>query len=295
MKAGVREITGRTRLCGILGYPLGHTLSPRMHNAAFAALALDWVYVPLPVPPGRLAEAIRGLRALDNFAGANLTIPHKESVLPHLDELTDEAHAIGAVNTIVRQGDRLIGHTTDGMGLLAALAEAGGFHAAGARVVIAGAGGASRSAAFALVKAGARHLAILNRSLDRAHSLANEVGGANGGTEVVAFALHHSLIDHILGTADLVVNATSLGIHPGDGSPVDLTPCPTTVIVYDMVYNPPETPFLRAARARGLRAANGLGMLLHQGAAAFALWTGRPAPVETMREALAEGAPAAKG
>ena len=284
-------ITGRTRLCGILGYPLDHTLSPPMHNAAFAALGLDWAYVPWPVPPDRLGEAVRGLRALANFAGANVTVPHKEAILPHVDELTAEARAVGAVNTIVRQGDRLTGHTTDGAGLLTDLAEVLAFRPQGARIVIIGAGGAARAAAFALAAAGARRVAILNRSAARASALAGDVGRAIPATEAVAYPLHKYPDDQILGSADLVLNATALGLHAGDPSPLDLAPCRPSTVAYDLVYNPPETGFLREARARGLRAANGLGMLVHQGAAAFALWTGRPAPGDVMRRALGAETP----
>jgi len=284
------DIGGRTRLCGVLGHPLEHTLSPRMHNAAFAALGLDWVYLPWPVGPDRLGEALRGLRALANFAGANVTVPHKEAVIPYLDELTEEARAVGAVNTIVRAGDRLTGHTTDGAGLLAALAEAADFRPEGACVVIVGAGGAGRSAAFALAAAGARQVAILNRSEARAQALADDVRGVADDVEVLAYQLQSgSSTARILGGADLVVNATSVGLRPTDSSPVDLALCGPGAVAYDMVYNPPESSFLRQARARGLRAANGLGMLVHQGAAAFALWTGRAAPVDVMRGALGAG------
>ncbi len=282
-----RGITGRTRLCGILGYPLDHTLSPPMHNAAFAALGLDWVYVPWPVAPDRLGEALQGLRALANFAGANVTVPHKEAILPHLDALSDEARAVGAVNTIVREGDRFIGHTTDGAGLLGALAEAVGFRPQGARIVILGAGGAGRAAAFALGRAGAREVTILNRSLGRAQALAADLARALPGVPVMAFPLLDRPPGQILGSADLVINATSVGMRPGEPCPLDIAPCQPPTVAYDMIYNPAETVFLREARARGLRTANGLGMLVHQGAAAFALWTGRAAPVEVMRRAVA--------
>lgn len=282
-------ITGRTRLCGILGSPLGHTLSPRMHNAAFAALGLDWAYVPWPVAPDRLREALRGLRALGNFGGANVTVPHKEAILAHLDAATDEARTVGSVNTIVRTGDRLIGHTTDGQGLLAALAEVAAFRPQGASVVIVGAGGAGRAAAFALAAAGARKLAILNRSEERARRLALEVREAWRAVEVLAYQLHNTPPGQILGSADLVVNATPVGMHDGDTSPIDLAPCRPPAVAYDLVYSPPETPFLREARARGLVGVNGVGMLVHQGAAAFKLWTGREAPLETMRRALEGG------
>ncbi len=280
------RITGHTRLCGILGHPLGHTLSPRMQNAAFAARGLDWVYVPWPVPPDRLGEALRGLRALANFAGANVTVPHKEAILPHLDALTDEARAVGAVNTVVRTGDRLTGHTTDGAGLLGALAEDTGFRPLAARVVIIGSGGAGRSAAFALARAGARQIILLNRSLPRAEALAAELQRTAPEAVIAAYPLQPPPPGQILGSADLMINATSVGMHPGDPSPLDLSPCRPEAVAYEMIYNPPETEFLRQARALGLPAANGVGMLLHQGAAAFALWTGQAAPVESMRRAL---------
>jgi shikimate dehydrogenase len=258
-----------------------------MQNAAFAALGLNFVYLPFQVSKADLAAAVAGLRAL-GLAGVNVTVPHKEAVLPYLDEVAEEARLIGAVNTIVNRGGRLKGYNTDATGFLRAAVEAG-FEPRGAAAVVLGAGGAARAVSFALALAGARRIAIFNRTYARAETLAEEVSGATG---VWAAALPWDELTkcgvEVMGTANIVVQTTSLGMHPQEAAapPVPANAFRKEQLVVDLVYNPPRTEFLRLAEKFGARTENGLGMLLYQGAAALELWTGRQAPVAVMREAL---------
>jgi len=278
------NINGQTKLVGLIGYPVEHSLSPAMHNSAFAALDLNWCYVPLPVRPERLGEAVAGLRAL-SFVGANVTVPHKEAVMPHLDHVTPEAQAIGAVNTLVMREGRSIGHNTDWQGFLTALGE-GGFDPHGKRAVVLGAGGAARAVVYALAQAGAQ-VAVLNRTLARAQALAQDLSPLFPGLLLFSLPLTLQTLGERTAEAHLLVNATSVGTWPEvDQSPwpEDLA-FPSHLTVFDLVYNPRQTKLLRQARAAGAKAVGGLGMLVHQGAAAFELWTGKKAPVETMYEA----------
>jgi shikimate dehydrogenase len=257
-----------------------------MHNAAFAALGLNWCYVAFAVPRDRLGEALRGLAAL-GIAGVNLTVPHKEAALAYLDETTDDARGIGAVNTIRIDGRRLIGHNTDGAGVLDALRIDGRIAVEGARAVIIGAGGAARAAAFALTAAGAAAVAIANRNWDRAASLADAVRRAFPRCAVDAVSLDGGALAGSLREASLLIQATPVG---GDAqrtvSPVPARALHPDLFVMDMIYDPPETTLLREARARGCRTLGGLPMLVYQGARAVEIWTGRPAPVEVMRDAV---------
>ena len=273
------NINGQTKLVGLIGYPVKHSLSPAMHNSAFAALDLNWCYVPLPVHPDRLGEAVAGLRAM-SFVGANVTVPHKEAVMSYLDHVTPEAQAIGAVNTLVMCEGRSIGHNTDWQGFLTALGE-GGFDPHGKRVVVLGAGGAARAVVYALAQAGAQ-VAVLNRTLARAQALVQGFSHLFPSLPLTLQTLKEQTAE-----AHLLVNATPIGTWPEvDKSiwPEDLA-FPGHLTVFDLVYNPRQTKLLRQARAAGAKAIGGLGMLVHQGAVAFELWTGEKAPVETMYEA----------
>jgi len=266
-----------------------------MHNAAFAATGLNWCYVALPVGRARLGDALRGLAAL-GAAGANVTVPHKEAALAYLDETTDEARAIGAVNTIRVDGERLVGYNTDGGGMLDALRIDGGVDVGGARAVVVGAGGAARAAAFALADAGAASVVIANRNWDRAASLVADVRRAFPRSAVEAVPLDGAAAARMR-DASLLVQATTVG----SGAERAQTPVPADalhpgLVVMDMVYEPRETVLLREARARGCATLEGRSMLVYQGARAFELWTGRPAPTEVMRRAvgLAGDMPAAR-
>lgn len=277
-------IDGGTRLVGLIGWPVEHSLSPAMHNAAFAELGLNWCYVPLPVAPGRLREALRGLVAL-GFAGANVTAPHKEAVMAHLDEVAPGARAIGAVNTIVVREGRTFGHNTDWRGFLAALRE-GGFSPQGKRAVVLGAGGAARAVVYALAHTGSE-VAVLNRTPQRAEALVGDLSPLFPSIPFIALSLNENTLREQAAVAHLLVNATPLGTWPE----VDRSPWPEGLAfpghltVFDLVYNPPQTRLLQQAAAGGARTIGGLGMLVHQGAAAFRLWTGLEPPVETMYEA----------
>jgi shikimate dehydrogenase len=280
------RITGRTRLVGILGLPVEHSLSPVMHNAAFAALGLDWVYVPLPVYPDHLGEAVRGLRAM-GFAGANVTVPHKQAVLRYLDDVAQDALVIGAVNTIVVRDNDLYGDNTDASGFIAALVEAG-FDPRGIYAAVLGAGGAARAVVHALASAGARQVCVYNRHVQRAHELCRDMARFHSGVRFEAHPL--DAVRDIDEDVSLLVNATSLGMWPETEVspwPMDL-PIPAHLTVCDLVYRPLETLFLTQARAAGAEIVNGLGMLVYQGAAAFEMWTGHPAPVHVMRQVCQE-------
>ncbi len=277
-----------TQRIGIIGYPLGHSLSPRFQQAALDHLGLDVRYEAWETPPASLAQRIASLRAAD-ILGANVTVPHKEAVLPLLDALDDEAALMGAVNTIVHRDGRLVGHNTDGVGFLAAL-DSVGFDPQGAGALLLGAGGAARAVAFALARHGANPLYIANRTLDRAQRLADEVNAV--APVAHALSLTEGALEEVAGAYVLLVNCTSVGMRhtpTEDASPFPSGLLRRRLLVYDLVYNPPETRLLRDAKAAGARPVGGLGMLVHQGAAAFELWTGRPAPLEVMFRAAEEG------
>jgi len=280
------NITGRTTLVGVIGWPVEHSLSPAMHNAAFAALGLDWVYVPLPVYPDHVGEAVRGLRAL-GLAGANVTVPHKQAVLAYLDHISHAAQVIGAVNTIVVREGLLYGDNTDATGFIASLHDVG-FDPAGTYCAVLGAGGAARAVVHALAGAGARQVCVYNRHISRAYDLCRDMAKFHGDVRFESAALDD--VSAIGDDTDLLVNTTTLGMWPETEVspwPRDL-PIPGQLTVCDLVYNPPETLFLSQARAVGAETVGGLGMLVHQGAAAFELWTGRPAPLAIMRAACME-------
>ncbi len=274
-----------TRVVGIIGDPIAHSLSPAMHNAAFAALGLDWVYVPVRVRSRDLEAALRGVRAM-GWAGLNVTLPHKERVVRSLDRLTREARLTGAVNTIVRGPGGLTGHTTDGRGFLAALARERGFRPRGARVVILGAGGSARAIAVALLGAGAGEIAILNRRPRRAAALARHLASGFPRARIESGPLTPERAGEAFAGAGLLVNATVVGMGRTAHRGLPLARLPRRSIVSDIVYRPARTPLLAQAARHGLRTQGGLGMLLYQGAEAFSLWTGRPAPIGVMRRAL---------
>jgi shikimate dehydrogenase len=285
----MRTVSGKTTVAGIIGSPVSHSLSPVMHNAAFAALGLDWVYVPFPVPTERLAQAVSGLSAL-GLAGFNVTIPHKVAIMPLLDRISPEAELIGAVNTVSIRDGLLTGFNTDGIGLLAALAGKLGFSPPGRSVLVLGAGGAARSAVAALAGAGAARIEVANRSPEKARDLVRALAGRLPATEFSALSLERLGEPSYLAQFDLIVNTSSVGMG-GDAFPgLRLSGLKPGLCVFDMVYAPPVTPLLSEAAACGVPAANGLGMLVAQGEAAFAIWTGLQAPPGCMEEALAAAA-----
>ena len=293
-----KPLSAATRLCAVFGAPIRHSASPAMHNAALATLGLDWRYVGCEVAPEHLGAAISGARHM-GFAGLNLTVPHKLLAVDLMDDLDGSARAWGAVNTVVfeaqdAQGEwqpvgqlaevrgpvRSKGYNTDADAIIRALREDLGTEPRSARVLLLGAGGAARATALRLADEGAEELWLVNRTEAKAVELAEEIRER--------FPVVTVEVGYPQTSVEIVLNGTSLGLKRDDGSPLDETKFPLSRAdsVYDMIYRPAETALLRAAKAAGCRTANGLGMLLYQGAAALELWTGRPAPVEVMREAL---------
>ncbi|MGI5916546.1 MAG: shikimate dehydrogenase [Anaerolineae bacterium] len=283
MAAPAVPIYGHTQVAGVIGWPIAHSVSPPMHNAAFRALGLDWCYVPYAVPPERLTQAVAGFRGL-GLRGLNATVPHKQALLALVDELTPAARAIGAVNTLRMVHDILVGHNTDAAGFIRALREAG-FEPEGCRALVLGAGGAARAVVYALAEQDAR-ITVLNRTVERAQSLAADMAGI-AREPLDAAALDADTLADLALEATLIVNATSLGMHPAtENSPwPEEVPYPTGAFCYDLIYNPRETRLMRRAREVGARAVDGLGMLIHQGAEAFEWWTGVAAPIHVMRAA----------
>ena len=276
-------ISGKTKICALIGDPIGHTMSPAMHNAAYKKLGLDYIYIPFRVRPEDLSKAVDGLRAL-NVRGFNVTIPHKVSIIPLLDGLDPLAEKIGAVNTVVNKDGELRGYNTDAEGFLRALLERG-IEPSGKEVIVLGAGGASRAITYILAEKGAR-LTILNRQLelDWAEDIA-ELIKADFGKVVRVLELRDDYLAEALERADILVNATSVGMSPNSGeSPVSAELLKDSLIVFDIVYNPIETRLLREAKAVGARTIGGIDMLAWQGSLAFEKWTGQKAPLDLMRK-----------
>jgi shikimate dehydrogenase len=282
-------IDGRTRLVGVIGWPVSHTRSPAMHNAAFVVLGLNYVYVPMAVRPEALGAALRGLAAA-GFVGINVTVPHKEGTAALMDELSPIAAAIGSANTVLMRPDgSFLGDSTDGIGFLGDLA-AHGCDPAGRTALLLGAGGAARAVAYALASAGAQ-VCVANRTMERAEALCEDVALALPTARLSAHRFPADL-PRLAGDADLIVNATSLGLHAGDSLPWDpAVPFHPGQTVYDLIYtgagdeSSRQTPLLRLAAQSGAQALDGLGMLVRQGAASFELWTGQAAPIDVMMAA----------
>jgi shikimate dehydrogenase len=294
-------ITGVTRFCAVLGYPVHHSASPVMQNAGIDALGLDWRYLAFSVTPADLRQAIAGAQAM-GFIGLNLSVPHKVPALDLMDELDETARKWGAVNTVrfetllpdgqwqasgQRMGTlpakvRAKGFNTDAEAIIRSLREDLRLEPAGARVVLLGAGGAGRVAALRLAQAGVDALYLVNRTTEKAQAIAREIQQNFPSVRV--------FIGYADAPVDLVLNATSLGLQPEDALPWDESRFSLSLArsAYDMIYRPVETPFLRQARQHGCQTANGLGMLLYQGALALELWTGHPPPLAPMRRALEE-------
>jgi len=259
-------ISGKARLAGVIGWPVSHTKSPRLHNHWLALHGIDGAYVPLPIAPDRLAEAVRLLPHL-NFAGGNVTVPYKEAVLELVDEVVPLAARIGAVNTLVIGLDgRIVGSNTDAVGFMLNLKQTRPDPAVGPAVIL-GAGGAARAACAALLEEGAAEIRLVNRSLDRARQLAAALGGP-------IIPIDWSGREAALDGAGLLVNSTSLGMTGQPPLEISLDRLPEDALVNDMVYAPLETALLAAARGRGNPTADGIGMLLHQARPGFHAWFG---------------------
>ncbi|MCB0192620.1 MAG: shikimate dehydrogenase [Anaerolineae bacterium] len=280
------EINYKAELVGVFGHPIAENPTIVMQEAGFRELGLNWRYLNIEVYPDDLAAAVQGLRAM-NMQGINLTIPHKVAVLHYLDEVAEDAKLMGAVNTVRREGNRLIGENTDGKGFLRALRDDANIDPAGQNVVILGAGGAARAIGVELALAEAAHITIVNRSVQRGQDLTTLLEDKTPAQ--VAFVEWNGAYA-IPAQTNIVVNASSIGLYPDITAKPDLDYDTITadMIVCDVIPNPPRTPFLKEAEARGARALDGLGMLVYQGAIAFKMWTGYDAPVEVMHQALAE-------
>lgn len=276
------------KLVGLIGYPLGHSISPVILQVAFDACGIGARYEAWETPPEALAERIRALRSGD-VLGANVTIPHKQTVIDFLDGTEGLATKAGAVNTIVNDQGRLAGHNTDVGGFDRALREDAGFDPRGARVVLLGAGGAGRAVALVLAEAGVGAIFVMDIVPERAGALATSLREqASGSIDLAWGGSTEEAFWRALSECELLVNCTPLGTRGGEAeglAPVDAEAVPQDAVVFDLVYNPPETPLVAAARMRGNRAVSGLRMLVYQAAESFRLWTGHEAPVERMLEA----------
>jgi shikimate dehydrogenase len=271
-----------TRRVVLIGHPVAHSLSGAMQQAAFDALGVDATYEFWDRTPMQLAEAVSELRG-DDVLGANVTIPHKERVAPLTDRQTEDAHATGAVNTITREGKRLIGHNTDVPGFRTALDALVGRQKMPRHAVVLGAGGGARAVVFGLITEGFQRIIVFNRHLHRAEGLVRHFGRTAAHMELRAMPWHDSIIEAELAKTKLLVNSTAIGLT-ADESPVPAEILPADLLVLDLIYR--RTRLLRDAEAAGCTVADGGLMLLHQGAAAFTLWTGQPAPLDVMQAAL---------
>jgi shikimate dehydrogenase len=275
------QINGQTRIVAVLGHPIAHTASPAMHNAAFEKLRLNWRYIALDMNPSDLSDVLHGL-ALAGLVGVNLTVPHKLLAMKHLDRVDRSARDLKATNTIhftMKEGrPMLTGHNTDGYGLLKALEEEFSFRPRGKTIAIVGCGGAGQGAAIQLALAGAKKIILLNRTRAKALAVARQIRSLKAKTKCIFFPE----------PCDLTVQATSLGLKSSDSLPLERSQLEklSPKFFFDMIYRPAETPVMRMAKKTDSQVANGLEMLLHLGARAFEIWTGKKAPVEVMRWAL---------
>jgi shikimate dehydrogenase len=275
------KISGKTQVCGVIGDPIEHSLSPAMHNAAFEHLKLDYVFLAFKVTTAEVENAMRGMRGL-GIHGLNVTMPHKNAVIAYLDEVDSTAKFLGSVNTILNDNGKLLGFSTDGIGALNALRE-NGVNLSGKKVLLLGGGGAAKAIAFALAKE-VNELSILNRTPEKTKALTDALSG-KFGKKVTAGSLAPSTIQENLQDADVLINATSVGMHPNvEQSLVAPQWLKPDLTVMDIVYNPIETKLAKDAKVVGAKVVNGVEMLIFQGAASFEIWTGCSAPVEVMRK-----------
>lgn len=272
-----------TKRVVLIGHPVAHSLSGAMQQAAFDSLGIDAAYELWDRPPIELADAIGALRG-DDFLGANVTIPHKERVVPLVDRTTEEAHATGAVNTITREGKRLVGHNTDVPGFKIALDKLVGKQKMPRNAVLLGAGGGARAVVHGLITQGFQRIIVFNRHLHRAEGLVKHFGRSAAHMELRAMPWHESIIEAELAKTKILINATSIGLT-NDESPIPAEILHPDLMVLDLIYA--QTRLLRDALAAGASVADGEVMLLNQGAASFTLWTGQAAPLDVMQAALA--------
>ncbi|MGA1197227.1 MAG: shikimate dehydrogenase [Candidatus Latescibacterota bacterium] len=281
------NIRATSQVLGVIGHPVAHSFSPDMHNAAISALGLDYCYTAFHVLPDRVGDAMRGLRGL-NIRGLNVTIPHKLAVMEHMDRISEEALAVGAVNTISHEDGELVGYNTDVYGVLTALHEIAGVTTFPEHCVVLGAGGAARAVTYALGnQAQVKRVTLLNRTTKRAEALAVDMEKITGKTILVG-GMDADAQTRTFADAGLVVNTTSLGMYPNvDASPLaDIKAVHPDMVLYDTVFNPLETALMRAFKSVGAAAFGGLDMLVYQGARSFEIWTGTMPPVDVMKKVV---------
>jgi len=285
----MNKIDGKTKLVGLFGYPVEHSFSPLMHNGAFQHLGLNYAYLPFPVAPENLKQAVEGVKAL-RLEGVNVTIPHKEKVMEYLDEISPAARLIGAVNTIVYRDGKLIGYNTDGPGFIKSLAEEAQTKVMGKTMTVIGAGGAARAVAVQSALEGVKKIVLVNRQPAKAEAIAASIKESGQDCAVEIHALDELTWKKDLGQIDILVDTSPVGMYPQMEVPPIVEPefLTPNLLVCDLVYNPLETVLLKAAKERGVKTWGGLGMLIYQGALAFELWTGEKAPAEIMQKAVAD-------
>lgn len=276
-------INGRTKIVGVFGFPVEHSLSPQMHNAAFRFQNLNFIYLPFEVKPQKLKYVLENLPYM-GIKGVNLTVPHKEIAYNYVDVLSKEAKLIKAVNTIKVINNKLYGYNTDGSGFIKSLNSAK-INIKNKNVIVLGAGGASRGISITLSLAGIRSLVIANRTYEKAQKLVNKISKLSE-IKVFAIPLEENYIKEIITDMDILINATSVGLNKGDEPIISSKSLHPKLFVYDLIYSPSETPLMKEARKSGARTTNGISMLLYQGALAYEIWTGKPAPIKIMRNSL---------
>jgi len=280
------HVRATTKVYGIFGHPVSHSLSPIMHNAAFKKLKLDCVYIAFDIHPTNLDSATRAIKSL-GILGANVTIPHKERIISFLDETYPEVALTGAVNTVKNENGKLTGYNTDVEGFLIAIKEDLEVTPKGLRVFLLGAGGAARAVLTALCMNGASEIYLINRTLDKANALASKFKKSYKDISIEPYSLEDTdSVERSLRTADLLINASSSGMEGVASIKLQLELLPKDSMIYDLVYKPRETDLLKGAKELGLKAAGGLSMLIYQGAKSFEIWTGEKAPVDVMRKAI---------
>lgn len=280
------KITGRTKIVGVIGDPVGHSCSPQMHNAAFREMGMDYVYVPFRVRHEHLKTAVEGFKTL-NVIGINVTVPHKKTILPLMDSVSQEAELIGAVNTMVFKDDMVEGHNTDARGFIASLRGEGVADIKGINVVILGAGGGAQAVAVGLALEGVNRIIIANRTQEKAVQIADSIGERTG-VRTEGISLESKRLPEYLFGSHLLVSTITAGMDPSIPLVINPDWLHAGLTVCDIVYTPPETNLLKAAAQKGLKTIGGMGMLVHQGAMSFQLWTGKQPSVRTMWQALTE-------
>ena len=284
----LHELAGETPLYGVIGYPVAHSKSPQMQQAAFATCDLPARYVRIEASPDQLLSTVKTMRDLQ-FRGWNCTVPHKVEMLRFVQTWDDSVNRARAINTVVNLGDELRGYSTDGSGWVAAVRECFGVEVRDLKILLLGAGGSGQTLAREAVFAGCRRLVITNRAVTKAETLVRSIKQGWAGGDLSAIPWDDGYLEEALRETDLLVNTTTVGLNPLDPCVISPALLRSDLLIYDLVYQKNSTPLILAARSCGARAADGLSMLLHQGAAAFTIWTGRTAPITAMREALFVG------